>query len=213
MNEPLVRVLAVTGKGVEKINTTLAQVNLGIQARGEVAAKVQQEVASKSSAVADLLRSRNVKQLKTTGIALRTYYEGTNRDLMGYIGTNTVSLRVPIDDVSILLDETVKAGASRIDGVNFKATLKAISNAKQEALRKATIDAKTKAEIVLSTLDFTLKEIIKIEVDEARVREFEQSTSSVRRRSSRRMSDESSEIPVFGGESTVNAAVTLQISY
>ena len=216
MSEKLRRILAVTGKGVEKIEATSAQVRLGIEARGEVAAEVQQEVASKSSAVVDLLRGRNVTRLKTIGIRLSTYYEGSNRDIVKYIGTNIVNFCVPIDDVSILLHEKVQAGVSRVDGVNFTATEEAISGAKQEALTKATIDAKNKAEVVLSTLGFTLQEIINIEIDEAHFQKFQPFTRHVsrNRRSSRVTEDASfSEMPVVGGELTVNASVTLQISY
>lgn len=216
MSEESLRILAVCGTGVKKIEATLAQVNLGIQVLGKIAAEVQQEVASKSSAVVDLLRSRNVDRLKTTGIGLRNYYDQSNRDVIKYIGTNTITFRVPIDDVGILLDETVKAGASRVDGVNFTATEEAISDAKQEALRKATRDAKTKAEVVLSTLNFTLKEIINIKIDEARFQEFNQSITYGQRRMSRRGNEEDAffpKMPVVGGELTVNASVTLQISY
>ena len=213
MSEDLLRILAVTGRGVEKIEATLAQVNLGIEARGEVAAEVQQEVASKSSAVVDLLRARNVEQLTTTGIRLN-YYERMNQGVTKYAAINTVNFLVPIDDVGVLLDETVKVGASRVDGVNFTATEEAISGAKQQALRKATIDAKNKAEVVLNTLDFRLGEIVTIEVDEARVGELQSSIfhGQLGRASSRNM-EESFEMPVVGGELTVNASVTLQISY
>ena len=208
MSEESLRILAVSGTGVEKVEATLAQVNLGIEARGEAAAEVQQEVARKSSAVVNLLRSKNVEQLTTTGIRLN-YYERMNQGVTKYAAINTVNFLVPIDDVGILLNETVEAGASRVDGVNFTATEEAIYSAKQEALRKATINAKNKAEVVLNTLDFRLGEIIAIEVDEARVGEP--------RRASHRASSyemqESFQMPVSGGELNVNALVTLQISY
>lgn len=215
MSEESLRILAVSGTGVEKVEATLARVSLGIEARGEAAAEVQQEVARKSSAVVDLLRSRNVEQLTTTGIRLN-YYERMNQGVTKYAAINTVNFLVPIDDVGVLLNETVKAGASRVDGVNFTANEEAISNAKQEALRKATIDAKNKAEVVLSTLDFTLKDIINIKIDEARFQELNQSITYGQRRRSRRGIEENdffSEMPVSGGELTVNASVTLQISY
>ena len=211
-----IRILAVSGEGREKIPATSAQIRLVIEARGSVATEVQQEIAQKSSAVVDLLRSLDVEQLKTLGIQLRTYYEYPKDVIkqMRYQGSNTITFSVPIDNAGIALDEAVKAGASGINGISFTATDEAINAAKQEALSKATIDAKTKAETVLSTLDFTLKEIISIEIDRARIQEIKPTTRRRRRSSLTSPGDEPSyEMPVAGGEITVDASVTLQISY
>ncbi|MEM7595011.1 MAG: SIMPL domain-containing protein, partial [Cyanobacteria bacterium P01_A01_bin.83] len=171
---------------------------------------------NKSLALVELLRSRSVDQLKTTSIALRTYYEsGDEKNLIKYVSTNKVSFSVSISDLGFLLDQTVKAGASRIDRVNFVATPEAILLAKQEALRKATIDAKTKAEVVLSTLGFTLEDVVRIEINGNPVSEIR---TERRRRSSGGIAsgDEDSSgigISVIGGEQIVDASVTLQISY
>lgn len=217
MSAKLLKILTVTGNGVEKIENTLAKVGLGIEIIGITSTEVQDEIAKKSSVLVDLLRSQNVDQLKTTGITLRNYrrYMKKPEDPIEYIGTNTISFCVPVNDVGLLLDETIKAGASRIDRVDFMATPEATSIAKQKALRKATIDAKTKAEVVLNTLDFILKDVINIEVDQIH---FKETRNSRRRRASRRSSpgDEDSsgsESSVVGGEQTVSASVSLQISY
>ena len=68
--EPLLRTLTVTGQGSETIPTTLTQVQLGVEVQGRTAEEVQQEVARRSAAVVDLLRSRRVEKLETTGIRL-----------------------------------------------------------------------------------------------------------------------------------------------
>ena len=215
MDEEFIKVLTVSGEGIEKIQTTSAQIRLGIEARGMVAIEVQQEIARKSSTVVDLLRSLNAEQLKTTGVGLRTC-PNDNDDTIEYLGSNTIIFSVLIDDAGMAIDETVKAGASRINGITFTATPEAISIAKQEALSKATIDAKGKAEVVLSTLDLTLKEIIRIEVDRTHMREIRPSSSQRRRRSSTNPpenGDSNYEMTVVGGEIAVSASVTLEISY
>ena len=163
--EEIRRTLSVSGRGKTKIAATLAQIKLAIEARGKIATEVQQEIARKSSAVVDLLRSLNIEQLKTLGIQLRTYHDyidGVMKQIE-HRGSNTITFSLPIDDAGVAIDEAIKAGANRVDGITFKATDEAIDAAKQEALRKATIDAKTKAETVLSTLNFTLKDIIYID--------------------------------------------------
>lgn len=209
-SEKLLPTLTVTGNGIERIATTLTQVRLGVEIQGKTATEVQQEVALRTSAVVDLLRSKDVEQLKTTGVRLQPNYDYSNnqRRLLGYIGTNTVSFRLQTELVGTLLDETVRAGASRIDGVSFTATPEAISTAQKEALRKATIDAQAMADAVLNTLNLTSKEIVSIQVNEASVPQ-----PKVIQAGLRSSADTQANTPIIGGEQTVRASVTLQISY
>lgn len=214
MAEPeLKRTLTVTGNGMESIATTVAEVSLGVEIQGKNAAQVQQEIANRTSAVVDVLRSKNVKQLETTGVRLYPNYEQVDQNnsqmiLTGYTGTNTVSFRISTEQVGTLLDETVKAGASRVDGVNFTAAPEAIFQAKKEALRKASINAQDQADVVLDTLNLTSKEIVKIEVDNARV-----SQTQAFARDELYVLGSKVSTPVIAGEQTVEAAVTLQITY
>lgn len=69
----MLRTLTVTGRGVEAIPATLAQVVLGVEVQAKTAQEAQQEVARRSSAVVALLKSRNVEKLQTTGITLIQY--------------------------------------------------------------------------------------------------------------------------------------------
>lgn len=208
--EEILRSLTVTGQGTEKIPTTLTEVELGVEIRGETAVEVQEEIARRTSAVVDYLRSEEVEQLQTTGIRLQPNYDYSDnqRNLIGYIGTNTVSFRLETERVGSLLDEAVRTGATRIDRVSFTATETAISVAQKEALRKATVDARAQADAVLETLNFSAEEIISIQVNGANAPQpvLLQAEQLAR-------ADAETSTPVIGGEQTVRASVTLQISY
>ena len=208
--EKLLQTLTVTGNGIERIATTLTQVRLGVEIQGKTATEVQQEVAKRTSAVVDLLRSRNVEKLQTTGARLQPNYDYSNnqRRLVGYIGTNIVSYELQTEQVGTLLDETVKAGATRIDGVSFTATPEAISSAQKEALRKATLEAQALADAVLQTLSLMPKEIVSIQVNEATVPPPKPIQVEQLSRAEAQVNT-----PIIGGEQTVRASVTLQISY
>jgi uncharacterized protein YggE len=210
MAEELLRTLVVNGSGVEKIATSLAKVELGVEIQGKTVTEVQQQVAKQTSAVVNLLRSKDVRELQTSGFRLQPNYDisDNQRQLIGYIGTNIVSFSIPTEQVGTLLDEAVEAGASRIDGVSFTATPEAIAAAKQEALRQATTDAQTKANVVLDTLDLTSQEIVNIQIDNAGV-----SQPRPIARGQAVYDAESFSTPIIAGEQTVTASVTLQISY
>ncbi|ACK68351.1 protein of unknown function DUF541 [Rippkaea orientalis PCC 8801] len=208
--EKMIKTLTVTGQGIERIPTTLTQVQLGVEIQGKTAAEVQQEVANRTAAVVNFLRSRNVERLETTGLQLQPNYQYNNnqRTLLGYIGINTVSFRLPTEQVGALLDEAVKKGATRIDGVSFTATETAISAAQKEALRQATQDAQQQAEAVFNALNLKAQDIISIQVNGANTPPPQPLQASFKAAS---MADVST--PVIGGEQTVTASVTLQISY
>jgi uncharacterized protein YggE len=204
------RALTVTGEGVQRIPTTLTQVQLGVEIEGKTAAQVQQEVARRTSAVVDFLRSRQVERLQTAGISLQPNYQYSNnqRRLVGYVGTNTVSFRLQTEQVGALLDEAVKAGATRIDGVSFAATEEAIATAQKEALRQATADAQQQAGAVLGALNFTAKEVVSIQVGGANIPQPRMIQAEQLSRSA-----VGETTPFIGGEQEVRASVTLQISY
>lgn len=207
---PMRRTLTVTGRGVENVQTTKAEVRLGVEAQGKTASEVQQAVARRSSAVVNLLRSRNVERLETTGISLSPNYnyENGKQQLVGYIGSNIVSFRVATDQSGVLLDQAVKAGATRIDGISFIAADEAINQARQQALREATQDALTQASAVLGSLNLTQREIVSIQVDAANV-----SPPPVPLRREALSAADSAPTPVIGGEQEIETSITLQVSY
>ena len=207
----VLRTLTVTGRGVEAIPTTLSKVSLGVQVEGKTANTVQQEASRKSNAVVNLLKSRNVEKLETTGIRLnpRYSYKDNIRKIEGYEATNIVSFQVPTEQAGKLLDEAIKAGATRINSVSFVATEEKINQARQQALKEATQDAQTQADAVFSSLGLRSKEIIQIKVNNASIPQ----PVMYRRATPTSARAEAAPTPVVGGEQKVGASVTLQISY
>lgn len=209
----LLRTLTVSGRGVESIPTTLTEIRLGVEVQRKTITEAQQEAARRSEAVVSLLKSRpQVEKLQTTGITLNPVYSYNNntQKLTGYIATNTVSFRVATEKIGMLLDDTVKVGATRIDGINFIATDSAISAAQQQALKKATQDAQQQANSVLSSLNLTAKEIVNIQINNTNVAPPPQPLFQDR---AANLAEAKVATPVIGGEQKVEASVTLQISY
>ncbi len=209
----LMRTLTVNGRGTETIPTTLSVVRLGVEIQEKTATAAQQEAAKRSNAVVTLLKSRSqVEKLETTGISLNPVYSYNNntQKLTGYTATNTVSFRIPTESIGNLLDESVRVGATRIEGISFVATDSAILAAEQEALKKATQNARQQANSVLGALSFTAKEIVSIQINNASP---PQPQPLVQYEGADRLATAKATTPVIGGEQKVEASVTLQISY
>jgi hypothetical protein len=209
--EKLLRTLTVTGRGVEFIPTTKTQVQLGVEVQGKTATGVQQEMARRSATVVELLRSRNVEKLQTTGIRLSPIYSYENnvQRLTSYSASNLVSFHASTEQAGRLLDDAVQAGATRIDSVSFTASDDAIATAQKQALGQATQDAQQQADAVLSTLNLTRKDIVSIQINGATPPpepKFLSWGGNVN-------ANDIALTPVVSGEQQVQASVTLQISY
>jgi uncharacterized protein YggE len=209
--EAAMRTLTVTGQGQEFVATTKAQVNLGVTVEGQDAETVQRQVAERSAAVVELLQSRNVEKLETTGIRLspRYRYDDGESTVVGFTGTNTVSFRVPNEDAGELIDDAVNAGANQIQNISFIAEDAALDAARQNALRQATADAQTQANTVLSALNLGAEEIVNIQIDGAN----RPMPVPLPRGAALASADSEVSTPVVGGEQTVQASVTLTIRY
>ena len=206
-----IRTLTVTGRGTHSIPTTLTQIQLGVEVQGKSATEVQEEAAQRSNAVVNLLKSRNVQKLETTGIRLNPIYSYENnvQRLTGYVAVNTVSFRVTTAQAGTLLDEAVRVGATRIDSVGFVAEDAAIAAAQKEALQEATQDAQAQADAVLAVLNLSRKEIIGIQINGSTP---VPPPIFVPKEAMMRVAD-AAPTPVVGGEQEVQATVTLQIRY
>jgi len=204
------RTILVSGQGVEAIPTTLTQVQLGVEAQGSTPVAVQQEVAQRSSAIVDLLQSRKVSKLQTTGITLSPIYDYSDNQqrLVGYSATNTVSFQGETNLVGALLDDTVKAGASRIDSISFVASDEAIERARQQALQEATLDAQTQADTILRTLGLVRRDVIEINVNNS----YATPAPYFRAVATMDAAGQAS-TPIVGGEQQVDASVTIRFSY
>ncbi|NJO72854.1 MAG: SIMPL domain-containing protein [Leptolyngbyaceae cyanobacterium RM1_406_9] len=210
--EQLTRMVTVMGRGVENIPTTISQVRLGVEVQGRTAEGVQQEAAQRTNAVVELLRSRNVDQLTTTGIYLSPQYnyENGSQELVGYTASNTVSFEIPTEQAGDILDASVSAGASRIDGISFTAEEEAIATAQNQALREATQEAQEQADVVLAALGLSRDEVVNIQINGAMP---PMPPIPLARGAVEQLALSDAPTPVVGGEQQIEASVTLQISY
>lgn len=210
--EQRMKTITVTGQGMVSIPTTMTQIQLGVEADGKTAQEVQQVVAQRSSQVVELLKSRNVEKLQTTGISLNPIYNYQNnqQNITGYRATNTVSFRVKTATAGNILDEAVQAGASQINGISFIASDNDIAIAQEQALRQATQAAQAQADVVLGALNLTSKGIASVQINSINRPMPRPLMMNVREA---KMDAAPAVTPVEGGEQEIEASVTLQISY
>ncbi|PHM10697.1 SIMPL domain-containing protein [Nostoc sp. 'Peltigera malacea cyanobiont' DB3992] len=202
------QILEVTGQGEVSVATTLTEVQLGIKVQGKTATEVQEQVAQRSTAVADVLRKLGAQELQTTSIQLNPVYsyENGTQTLTGFEGLNTLQFELPTNQSGAAIDKAIQAGANVIQNISFTASDEALQQARLQVLSEAVKDAKAQAQAVFSTLQLTPGQIIDIDInsdDNPRPSPFV----------SNLITDRVSTTPIIGGSQTIKASVSLDIGY
>jgi uncharacterized protein YggE len=205
-------VLEVTGRGQISVPTTLTEVRLGIEVQRESATEVQQEVAQRSTAVVDVLRNLGAQELQTTSIELNPVYSNENetQTLIGFKGSNTLQFELPTNQAGAAVDSAIQAGANVIQNISFTASDEALQQARLQVLSEAVKDAQAQAETVFTTLQLNPGEIIDIDINSPinpRPSPFEFSLGADRALAF------NATTPIIGGPLTIEASVSLDISY
>jgi uncharacterized protein YggE len=210
---PPPRTLAVNGQAEVKVAPDLAIVSFAVETTSPDASTAVAENARKSTALADALKQQLAGngKVSTTGYGLDPVYEPRDRGaapaaprITGYIARNEVRAETrSIDAVGKLIDAATKAGANRVEGLEF--TLQERSAAQNDALKLAGQDARRQAEATAAALGVTLGKIVTATANASPImpRQY------VRMRAA--AAEMSTTTPVEAGDVTVTA--NLQVTY
>ncbi|MBU2100239.1 SIMPL domain-containing protein [Candidatus Micrarchaeota archaeon] len=157
------RLLTVSGTATLKESPNKALIVLSVQTVNKNAAQSQQENANLSANVKNALKELGLSDdsIKTVSYNLNEKQEWNaltkKYEIIGYQTTN--SIQVTVTDLSTtgkVIDKAVEAGANNVSSVSF-----ALSEEKQavlmsEALKQASVNAKTKAESIALGLNVSL---------------------------------------------------------
>jgi uncharacterized protein YggE len=158
--------LTVNGQGEVSATPDRATVNLGAEAQGRDAASAQSQVNAIIQRALTQIRAVGIEERKiqTSGLQLFPIYENQRPGdegqpkVVAYRASNT--LQIQVDNLTLIgrvIDAGVAAGANRVENVSF-----ALQNdlpSRNEALRLAVSEARTKAETLAAALGVTLVEI------------------------------------------------------
>lgn len=161
--------LTLTGVGTVNRAPDMATVSVGVETSDDTAA---QALADNTQAVGDVIL--NLKQagveardIQTSNFSIQPVYKSQKSISLGgnpidhYRVSNMVSATTrDIQTVGAVLDALVRAGANRINGINFGLSTR--EAAMDEARRLAVVDVRRKAELYAEAAGFTLGPILSI---------------------------------------------------
>lgn len=167
-------VIVVTGNGEVAATPDRAVVRLGAVAQDKDAAKAQDKVNRIVQKALDQIAALGVKKqkIRTDQVSLRPIY-GKNDDndpdfpqsrqkIVGYEASNVLQITLEkLSQIGPVIDAGVQAGADDIEGVDFQ--LADDTSAMQDALKRASLQAKAKAQAIADALQVKLGSIAEVQ--------------------------------------------------
>ncbi|MCX8192328.1 MAG: SIMPL domain-containing protein [Nitrososphaeria archaeon] len=149
--------LTIVGYGSVKYAPDLFDITLTMIGRGETAHEALTNCNSKVAAVIDALKSLGISErdMETKYVNLYPMYDWELKPpkILGYEAYYTLGVKVrDAEKLGRVIDESVKAGTDRLDGLAYTLSSEKIANLKMNAIKAAVEDAKTKASIIAETL-------------------------------------------------------------
>lgn len=205
--------ITVAGSGEMRVAPDLATVRLGVVSQQQTARDAQQDASRIAQAILAGVSALDVPRdaIQTSQLILTPVYDQpaprqqvpTEPRIVAYRASNVVSVRlVDLAKIGRVIDAAIDAGANQVEGVDFQ--LQDDREAREEALRRAVREARSKAATIAEALDVSLGPVLDAVEGGVSIQPPQFATRMFA------MEARSAETPVSPGEITVSANVTLR---
>lgn len=165
--DPQTGTISVTGEGRAEAAPDLATVSLGVTTQGENAAAAMAANTSALNAVMQRLTDAGIeaRDIQTSNLSLNPNWQatpdGTRSEIVGYIASNMVTVRVrEMEKVGPVLDAVVADGANTLNGISFgfQDEKPLLDRARTDAVQ----DARARAQLLANAAGVTLGRVLSI---------------------------------------------------
>jgi uncharacterized protein len=200
--EATVPTITVTGTGTSQAAPDMATLMIGVTTQGDTAAVALAANSAAVEAVIARLTASGIeaRDMQTSNLSINpnwSSYDSSTPTIAGYVAMNVVTVRVrDLGGLGTVLDAAVADGANTLNGLTF-----GMANpepALNEARKAAVVDARAKAELLVSAAGLKLGRIVTITETGA----WTDPTPMFR--------DAAGSVPVAGGELGMTANVSVQ---
>jgi uncharacterized protein len=208
VTEPIV---VMSGDGLVKATPDQAWVMLATESRSKNPKDAQSQNANTMSAVQQKLVAAGIPKdaIRTLSYDLQLESDWVNGRMVprGYVARNLVEVR--LDDISRVgdvIDVAVTSGVNSVQGVRFD--LKNRAELEREALKRATADARMRAEAAAAGAGRTIDRVIRIE--EPGSRPYPMPPAMMTRQSM--AADKQETTPIVAGEIEIRSTVVITVT-
>jgi uncharacterized protein YggE len=163
--DPADHTISVAGSGKVTVVPDMATINLGVLVQRDKAKSAREAGAEAMTRVIASLKAQGIddKDIKTAWVSLNPVYDyqSTTQRITGYQLQNTVTVTVrDLSKVSDVLDDSVIAGATTVNGISFDVADRTAAEA--QARTAAMVDAKAKADTLASAAGVSITGVASI---------------------------------------------------
>ena len=203
------RLITVTGQGTVVASPDAAEVNAGVVTTGDTAAQALTENTKRMTEMIAGLKALGVaeREMRTSNFSVTPVYErdkfssGGGPKIIGYRVGNNVEVRLrDVADVGRVLDRLVALGANSINNVQFVVSDR--YEKMQAALADAVTNARERAALMADAAGARLGPVVELR---------ETALPAPRPVFAMRASSEAADVPIAGGEETLQ--VTVQATF
>jgi uncharacterized protein YggE len=186
------RVVTVSGTGEVRGDPDRALVKLDLEARADSAGAVRDDLAARADAVREALLDAGVDEDDVTTSRFSIDERVDRRRLREadvdpdspearerfrfYQGTHSMEVELDdVDAVGTVIDTAVDAGADEVDRVTFTLSDEKRTDLREEALRKAIGNARSKADAIAEEVDGEIVEATVVDASRGRIGPVERS--------------------------------------
>jgi uncharacterized protein len=209
--KPSPATMRVSGEATISVKPDQAEINLGVMTQAPSGQEAASENARKTDAVLSALRKALATgtEIKTVGYSLTPNYrypkEGGQPTISGYTARNSVRVKTgELDQVGKIIDAATQSGTNNVEGLQF--TLKDEQAALAEALRRAAVQARAKADALASALKVKIARVLEVNESGQPIRPIYAQADSMRVSAAA-----APPTPVEAGTIDVRASVTLTL--
>lgn len=166
-SEPDRRTIAVNGEGIVRIEPDMARVNFGVVTVSDDPETARSRNATAARNAMNAVRELGIEErfirLETLRLQPNRVFDQESRRYVeqGFEAMRQVVVEVhDLEMLPILIAEIVQQGANRLNSVGYE--LKDREQARNEAISKAVLNARDKAQLIASTLNEALGEVRQI---------------------------------------------------
>ncbi len=155
------RTISVNGNGQAVLTPDIAHITIGVRSEAASAEAAVADNNRKAQAVIDTLKNMGVdeKDIRTTNFSIspnQSYDRDGNPTTLTYVVQNSIYVTIrDLDTIGEVLDQVVKAGANRINGIQFDVADKteALAAARDAAVAEARAQAEALAKAAGVSID------------------------------------------------------------
>jgi uncharacterized protein YggE len=171
--------IITSATGEARVTPDRAQIFIGVQTRAATAAQAGADNASKTRAVIDAVRARNIPAAQIATSEYNLYPEYDHREqpregpqtprVIGYVANNTVRIEVRrLDQVGAVIDAALAAGANMVNTIQFFASN--VDAGRRAALAEAVARARGDAEALAKAAGGSLGSLLELNTQTPPVR-------------------------------------------